>query len=92
MIADCTAIILAGGDSQRMGGDKANLVLGEQTLLQHVITTMRELFPEVAVCDGRHDAISGVVRAESFPPGFWYRRFWHRQKGRGLRRSSCLNS
>ena len=46
MIADCTAIILAGGDSQRMGGDKANLVLGEQTLLQHVITTMRELFPE----------------------------------------------
>ncbi len=49
MIADCTAIILAGGDSQRMGGDKANLVLGEQTLLQHVITTMRELFPEVIV-------------------------------------------
>ncbi len=49
MIEDCTAIILAGGDSQRMGRDKAKLMLGGQTLLQRVIVTMQQLFPEVIV-------------------------------------------
>jgi molybdopterin-guanine dinucleotide biosynthesis protein A len=49
MIADCTAIILAGGDSQRMGSDKANLMLGEQTLLQHVIAKMQHVFPGVII-------------------------------------------
>jgi molybdenum cofactor guanylyltransferase len=49
MIADCTAIILAGGDSQRMGRDKANLLLGGQTLLQRVIATMQQVFPEVII-------------------------------------------
>jgi len=49
MIEDCTAIILAGGDSQRMGRDKANLLLGDQTLLQRVIATMQQIFPHVIV-------------------------------------------
>lgn len=49
MIEDCTAIILAGGDSQRMGRDKANVLLGDQTLLQHVIATMQQIFPRVIV-------------------------------------------
>jgi len=49
MIEDCTAIILAGGDSRRMGQDKANLTLGGQTLLQTVSATMRLLFPRVLV-------------------------------------------
>ncbi|MBI5625590.1 MAG: molybdenum cofactor guanylyltransferase [Nitrosomonadales bacterium] len=49
MIADCTAIILAGGDSLRMGRDKANLLLGDQTLLQRVIATMQQVFPHVIV-------------------------------------------
>lgn len=49
MIADCTAIILAGGDSRRMGSDKANLLLGGQTLLQRVIATMHGIFPYVIV-------------------------------------------
>ena len=49
MIEDCTAIILAGGDSRRMGSDKANLLLGEQTLLQRVIAAMQKVFPHVIV-------------------------------------------
>lgn len=49
MIEDCTAVILAGGDSQRMGHDKASLLLGEQTLLQHVIATMQQVFPCIVV-------------------------------------------
>ncbi|MGA7750100.1 MAG: molybdenum cofactor guanylyltransferase [Gallionella sp.] len=49
MIEDCTAIILAGGDSQRMGRDKADLILGEQTLLQRVIATMQQIFPQAIV-------------------------------------------
>ena len=49
MIADCTAIVMAGGDSRRMGTDKASLLLGGQTLLQSVIATMQQLFPKVIV-------------------------------------------
>ncbi|MDD5384073.1 MAG: molybdenum cofactor guanylyltransferase [Gallionella sp.] len=49
MIADCTAIVMAGGDSQRMGTDKASLLLDGQTLLQSVIATMQQLFPQVIV-------------------------------------------
>jgi molybdopterin-guanine dinucleotide biosynthesis protein A len=49
MILDCTAIIMAGGDSHRMGRDKANVMLGDKTLLQTVTATMRQLFPQVIV-------------------------------------------
>jgi len=49
MIADCTAIVMAGGDSQRMGSDKASLLLDGQTLLHSVIATMQQLFPQVIV-------------------------------------------
>ena len=49
MIADCTAIVMAGGDSQRMGTDKASLLFDGQTLLQSVIATMQQVFPKVIV-------------------------------------------
>ncbi|NOU01217.1 MAG: molybdenum cofactor guanylyltransferase [Gallionella sp.] len=44
MINDCTAIILAGGDSRRMGRDKAMLPFANQTLIQSVIETVQPLF------------------------------------------------
>jgi len=46
MIEDCTGIILAGGDSQRMGSDKADLMLEGRSLLQRVTATMRLVFPK----------------------------------------------
>jgi molybdopterin-guanine dinucleotide biosynthesis protein A len=49
MIADCTALILAGGESRRMGQDKAGLVIFEQTLLQHVIAALQPLFADIIV-------------------------------------------
>jgi molybdenum cofactor guanylyltransferase len=49
MIADSSAVVMAGGDSRRMGQDKANLRLGEQTLLQSVVATLQPLFAEVVV-------------------------------------------
>ncbi len=49
MIADCTALILAGGDSRRMGQDKAALVLDGKTLLERVTATMQAIFPKVIV-------------------------------------------
>ncbi len=49
MIEDCTGLILAGGDSRRMGRDKANLLLGEQTLLLRVANVLQRSFPRVVV-------------------------------------------
>jgi molybdopterin-guanine dinucleotide biosynthesis protein A len=49
MIEDCTAIVMAGGDSSRMGTDKASILLDGQTLLQSVIATMQQMFPQVIV-------------------------------------------
>jgi molybdopterin-guanine dinucleotide biosynthesis protein A len=44
MIRDCTAIILAGGDSRRMGCDKAMMPFHNQVLIQSVIEKMQSLF------------------------------------------------
>lgn len=49
MIADCTAIILAGGDSKRMGRDKAALPFNGETLLQSVIAGVQPLFAQTLV-------------------------------------------
>ena len=49
MIDDCTAVIMAGGDSRRMGRDKASLPLGEQSLIEHVAAALNPVFGKVFV-------------------------------------------
>ena len=49
MIADCTALILAGGHSRRMGRDKTALQLGGRSLLQRALDLMNTLFPVTLV-------------------------------------------
>ncbi|WP_319238336.1 molybdenum cofactor guanylyltransferase [uncultured Propionivibrio sp.] len=54
MIADSSALILAGGQSSRMGLDKTLLEFEGQTLLQRAIDRMRGVFPSVIVSVRAH--------------------------------------
>lgn len=79
MIEDCTAVILAGGDSTRMQRDKASLSLHGKPLFEHVTTVLLPLFPRVVasvrtpradlvlpqVCDANPDGgpLAGLVAA-----------------------------
>jgi molybdopterin-guanine dinucleotide biosynthesis protein A len=49
MIADCTGLVLAGGDSRRMGRDKTRLEIDGQTLLQRAVDVLQGVFPQVLV-------------------------------------------
>lgn len=46
MSAPIKALILLGGKSRRMGTEKASLTFGNQTLLEHIIETVRPQLPE----------------------------------------------
>jgi len=49
MIADCTALIFAGGDSRRMGRDKLFLQVGGQNLIQRTLDLTQGLFSQILV-------------------------------------------
>lgn len=44
-----TAVILAGGKSQRMGRNKAFITLGKHTFIEHIIAAVQDLVMEVLV-------------------------------------------
>ncbi|WP_038246766.1 molybdenum cofactor guanylyltransferase [Ghiorsea bivora] len=49
MIKNCTAVILAGGESKRMRRDKAGVMFQGKTLLQHAESNLTPLFQSVVV-------------------------------------------
>ena len=64
------AIVLAGGKSERMGQDKAEIVFQGRTLLQHVVDVVGPLVESVVVVAARPDqyAVAGAqVIGDAFP-------------------------
>ncbi len=49
MIKDCTAIILAGGESKRMGQDKATMMFDGEPLLHRAIRQLNPLFEQILI-------------------------------------------
>ncbi len=49
MILNVTGVLLAGGKSRRMGADKRFLHVGEKTLFDRTLNTLRKVFSEVLV-------------------------------------------
>jgi len=49
MIENCTAVILAGGESRRMGRDKAQVEFQGQSLLDRAISNLSPLFGELVI-------------------------------------------
>jgi len=49
LISNMTGVLVAGGQSRRMGRDKRFLELGGQTLLQRALSVLQSLFAEVLV-------------------------------------------
>jgi len=49
MIENCTAVILAGGESRRMGRDKAHVEFRGKSLLNHAIANLSPLFDEIVL-------------------------------------------
>ncbi|MDQ6965088.1 MAG: molybdenum cofactor guanylyltransferase [Mariprofundales bacterium] len=47
--AHCSAVVLAGGDSTRMGSDKARALLAGKPMLSHVLEQLTPLFEQVVV-------------------------------------------
>jgi molybdopterin-guanine dinucleotide biosynthesis protein A len=69
MIPDCTGLVLAGGESRRMGRDKTALEIGGQTLLQGAVARLRSVFPEVLVSVRRARADIDAPQVIDEPPG-----------------------
>ena len=56
-----SAIILAGGQSRRMGRDKALIDFNGRPIIAHVIETLRELSDEVIVVSNRPVDLAGPL-------------------------------
>jgi molybdenum cofactor guanylyltransferase len=53
--ADITGIVLCGGESKRMGMNKARLRLGNQTIIEHVIQNLLAVCHQIIICTNNQD-------------------------------------
>jgi len=60
IMLSASAIILAGGQSRRMGRPKAALIFGNCTVLERLITELRDSFDDILV-------IAAPAQSEPFP-------------------------
>ncbi len=60
MEIEVTGVLLAGGKSRRMGEDKRDLVVGDQTLLERGLAVLRSIFQEVLVVIAQDSPPLGV--------------------------------
>ena len=58
---DVTAVILAGGESQRMGTNKALLEIAGQSLIERTVTRVRALCAEIVVVTNTPDVYRFLV-------------------------------
>lgn len=68
----CHGIVLCGGQSRRMGRDKARLALGSRTLLEHAVATLRPLARTIVLACGPADRYAdlGLPRVlDTLPDG-----------------------
>ena len=49
MYSDITGIILSGGKSSRMGGNKSLLKLGNQTIIERIVELMKSIFDDIMI-------------------------------------------
>ena len=66
---DISAVVLAGGGSKRMGINKAELKLGDQTLLEIQVQKLKELGIEDIMVSGCNKAIDGTRAVADVYPG-----------------------
>lgn len=53
--ADITGIVLCGGESKRMGMNKASLRLGDKTIIEHVIQNLSAVCHQIMICTNNQD-------------------------------------
>jgi len=61
MLMDATLLVLAGGDSRRMGRPKAWIEVGDTVLLRYVVERLAPAFSEVVVAFGEPEQMEQLV-------------------------------
>ena len=56
-LSHITGVLLAGGQSRRMGRDKRNLLISGETLFNHVLHALESVFSEIIIVVGANSSV-----------------------------------